>query len=255
MIRLSTLLILALGLEQAAFAESAESIAARASENSAFSASHSRATLQMVLYRDGSRYRERRLTVITHKSGSSRRSRVTFLGPADISGTKFLSLEPTAGDTQQFLYLPAFKKVKRIVGTERHKPFVQSDFSYADLEGFDADDWRWRSLPDGDYKGEGCFVLEAVPKNSVERDYGKVMIWVHKKNLVALAADYYDKPGATVIKRYWAEKLAKRDDRWIPTSSFLETSSERTKTELRVESIDFKSQVPESEFDQAALER
>ncbi|MBW2742169.1 MAG: outer membrane lipoprotein-sorting protein, partial [Deltaproteobacteria bacterium] len=59
---------------------------------------------------------------------------IRFTSPADIEGTGFLSIEKSEGETDQFLYLPSLRRTRRIVSSQKSNRFVNSDFTYEDME-------------------------------------------------------------------------------------------------------------------------
>lgn len=255
MARLVSLLTLVLAASPALAGPTAEEIADKATDSNMFGAQNGKTTIELVLFREGSLYRTRQVTATMKKVDKKLDSLIVFDSPAEMAGTKLLSVEETDGDAQQFLYLPAFKKVKRIVGAEKSKAFMQTDFTYKDLEGNETADWTWKFLPDADYKGSPCYVIEGLPKKKDQEDYGKMVMWVDKKHLVNVKSEFYDKDAAKVTKQFWVEKLEKKDDRWTAMDSFMESPLEKTKTQLKVKAVDYKTVIPPTVFDRAALER
>src|SRR5688572_16778316 len=190
--------------------EGAKGIATRALENNTFSAANARAEVALEVSKEGKVRRTRRITTKVKRKDGVVRSFVEFQSPADVAGTRFLSVEQKGNDAEQFIYLPAFKKVKRVVGSQRSKSFMGTDFSFSDLDGREVDDAEWMKLPDQQLGGQDCFVIQGVPKGSVEAEYGKTIFWVHKKYLVPMKIDFFDKDGKTVKKRFLVKKLEKK---------------------------------------------
>lgn len=239
-----------------AYAEkTAEQIADEALENNMFATDNSKATIEMEISKRGKVVRQRSINALVKRTDGLVKTFVEFVKPTDVAGTKFLSLEIGPGETQQYIYLPAFKKVKRVVGAQRGKSFMGTDFSYADLEGRDVSKTTWKRLPDDKVQGEDCWVIEGIPKNLDDEQYGKTIIWVHKANQIPLKSEFYDKKAATVVKRMTVNKLAKKDDRWIATDSVMVTLAKKSETRLKVTSIDLKAEIPEDALTREALER
>lgn len=235
---------------------SASEIAQRALENNSFSTSNARATVELDVQKDGKTVRSRRIiTKIKRKDGEVK-SFVEFTAPADVAGTKFLSLEKNSESAEQFIYLPAFKKIKRVVGAQKAGSFMGTDFSYADLDGRDVDDAQWSRQKDETIDGVDCWVIEGQPKKTDEDDqYGRTLIWVHKEHFLPMRIDFFDRDKTTVKKRLLVKKLEKKNERWIAAESVMATLSKSTETRLKLASVDFDTPIPDDEFSQRALER
>lgn len=233
---------------------SAEQIARQALDNTMFSSENSQATIELDVSKDGRLVRQRQLTAMVKRSRDGFiKSFVEFHQPADVAGTKFLSIEEQ-GETRQFIYLPAFKKVKRIVGAQRGQSFMGTDFSYSDLEGRDVGGWTWKLLPEQKVQGEAAWVIEGTPKTKSEQ-YGRLLLWVHKAHGIPLKSEFYDHSGKELVKRLEVQKLSKKDDRWITVDSVMTTPKKGTETRLKVVAIDLKSQIPDDRLTKEALER
>lgn len=247
-------LVLLLAAAPALAEPAAKDIAQRALDNAMFATENSHATIDLDVSKDGKTIRQRKIAAWVKRSEGRVRSFVEFQSPADVAGTKFLSLEEE-GETRQFIYLPAFKKVKRIVGAQRTQSFMGTDFSYADLEGRDVDRWNWKMLPEEQVQGQPTFVIEASPKDKEGTQYGRMVIWVHKTHGIPLKTEFFDAGGKEVVKRLEVQKLGKKDDRWITLDSVMETPKKRTQTRLKVVAIDLKSDIPDDKLTREALER
>jgi hypothetical protein len=236
-----------------ASAEEAKDIAQRALDNSMFSSENAQATIDLDVYKDGKPVRQRKISAFVKRKDGRVRSFVEFQAPADVAGTKFLSLEEE-GETRQFIYLPAFKKVKRIVGAQRSQSFMGTDFSYSDLEGRDVEDWKWKMLPDEPIQGQAAHVIEGVPSKVDDAQYGRMVIWVHKTHGIPLKTEFYDVTGKELVKKLEVQKLGKKDDRWITLDSVMQTPKKGTETRLKVVAIDLKSTIPDEKLTREALE-
>jgi len=166
-----------------------------------------------------------------------------------------LSMEISPGESQQFIYLPAFKKTKRIVGTQKGKSFMGTDFSYSDLEGRDVEATTWKQLPDEKIQGEDCHVIEGRPKNLADEQYGRTVLWIHKKNKIPLRTDFYGRKAQVVLKRLSVNKLAKKNGQWIIMDSIMETISKKTQTRMKILAVDLKTVVSDEDLTREALER
>ena len=140
---------------------------------------------------------------------------VNFLSPADVRGTKTLLIEHSAGDDDIWIYLPAMKKVRRLVANNKKDSFVGTDFSYGDVIGHKVEDWTHKQLPPEKIDGRDCYVVESTPKRPEVADntgYSRRVSWIDEESYVALRGEIYDQSGA-LLKRTKAEDVQRVDSK------------------------------------------
>ncbi len=127
------------------------------------------------------------------------RALFAFLSPADIAGTAVLTWEQEEKD-DQWLYMPATKKMQRIASGSKKTYFMGTDFTYEDMEGEDIDNFNYKVLKTEsltvDRKKWSCWVIESVPANSQkkrESSYSKRVMWVDQKTFVTLKIEFFDR--------------------------------------------------------------
>ena len=236
--------------------ETAEEIAARALENNFMSTNDAQAEVVLQVSKKGKVVRTRRIISKTRRREQETRSLVAFESPAEVAGTKFLSIEKKGEPTQQFLYLPAFKKVKRVVGAQRNRSFMGTDFSYADLEGREVSESNWKRLEDSQISKVPVYVIEGRPKQVKDEPYGRSVWYVHRKHLVPMRIDFFDAAQPDVLKKQLkVKRLERRSGRWLATDSVMATIKKKTATRLKLIRIDFDTPLTDAELSRAALER
>lgn len=123
---------------------------------------------------------------------------IVFEQPRDVRGTALLThtnIEPQ--DDDQWLFLPAIKRVKRISSSNRTGKFVSSEFSYEDLGGQEVDDFTYNYLRDEPCKniaGETCFVVERFPAND-KSGYSKQVSWIDQAEYRLDHVEFYNRRG------------------------------------------------------------
>ena len=142
---------------------------------------------------------ERSLTILSKKYPHDlTHMLIRFTSPQNINGTGILIYEnPDRGD-DQWLFLPALKKVKKISSSERSHRFMGSEFAYEDLRGEERRDFSYNLLHTEQLDGHDCFVIEAMPKSerkSSETGYSKRIQWIRKDIFFRTKTEYYDKSG------------------------------------------------------------
>jgi hypothetical protein len=165
---------------------------------------------------------------------------VSFLSPSDVRGTTTLLVEHSAADDDMWVYLPAMKKVRRLVASNKKDSFVGTDFSYGDVIGHRVEDWNHRLVREDKADGRDCYVIESTPKRPEVADntgYSKRTTWIDKESYVALRGEIYDLNGE-LLKKTAAEDVQRVDaknNRYQPMKLIGENvqTSHRTVIELK----------------------
>ena len=118
-----------------------------------------------------------------------------FDKPRDVKGTVLLSYSHSQKPDEQWLYLPALKRVKRISSRNKSGPFMGSEFSYEDLSSFELDKYRYKYLGEDTYEGEKVFIVESIPQYS-NSGYSKIIILINQQNYTLAKNDFYDRKGS-----------------------------------------------------------
>ncbi len=121
-------------------------------------------------------------------------SLLLFDSPLDVKGTQFLSLSHKQGDDDQWLYLPALKRVKRISAANKGGAFMGSEFSYEDMGAPEVEKYTYRYLRDEDYQTRPSFVLERYPVDEHSL-YRRQVAWVDKELYIPWKIEYYNRRG------------------------------------------------------------
>lgn len=98
-----------------------------------------------------------------------------FLSPAEVRGSGLLGLKSQASE-DQWLYLPALKRSRRIAPGNKSDSFMGSEFTYEDLQGYGLEDWTYRSLGQEQVDGSLCEMIEASPLKP--SGYRRRILWI-----------------------------------------------------------------------------
>lgn len=134
--------------------------------------------------------------------GDGDKSLTVFDTPRDVKGTAFLTYSHALVPDEQWIFLPALKRVKRISSSNKSGPFMGSEFAYEDISSFEVPKYNYLYLRDEVLDGQDCFVLETHPlyKHS---GYTKSYIWIDKEEYRIQKIDFYDRKDALLkILRY-----------------------------------------------------
>ena len=119
-----------------------------------------------------------------------------FDNPKDVKGTAFLTHSHKIGDDDQWLYLPALKRVKRISSRNKSGSFMGSEFSYEDIASQEVEKYTYRWLRDENYDGRECFVSERYPVDKKNSGYSRMVSWIDKEEYRPFKVEYYDRKNA-----------------------------------------------------------
>ncbi|NIM99764.1 MAG: outer membrane lipoprotein-sorting protein [candidate division Zixibacteria bacterium] len=174
----------------------------------------SSADLKMTLINASGGKRERQLTFASKTDAEdNRKMLLRFLSPGDVAGTGFLSIEYSDRDDDNWLYLPALRKTRRIAGSDKTDKFVGSEFTYEDMDTEDLNAYSYKLVASDTLDGVEAWVIEAIPtdaKKIKETAYSKRMLWVDKTHHLWIQVKYYDKEGA------YSKVLRATDIRQVP---------------------------------------
>ncbi len=134
------------------------------------------------------------ITEIREKKNDGDQSISTFQWPADVKGTRMLTWSHKTGDDDQWLYLPALKRVKRISSRNKSGAFMGSEFSYEDLGSQEVEEYTHAFLADAEWEGRPCWKQERTPV-SKKSGYSKEIVWIDKEYMNPLRIEYYDRKG------------------------------------------------------------
>ncbi len=159
----------------------------------------SASSLTMKLINEKGQERVRKVSYWEKKDkDDNRNTLVKFLLPADVKGTGLLTLEHKGSEDDQWLYLPAMRKTRRISASDKGDSFMGSDFTYEDMERDDLDEFEYKLLGAADAAGEPCYKIEGIAvseSKKKETSYNKREFWIRKSDYVLLKINYYNKKG------------------------------------------------------------
>ncbi len=213
----------------------------------------SQSSCRMLLINKEEKKRERRLTIYSMEDDKARYNFVRFLAPKDIAGTGFLIISYHDGREEQFLYLPALKRTRRVAGSFRFHRFVNSDFIYEDFERHHPDKYFYKLLGEEEYAGQTCYVVKSWPKNKKMSAYSYWVEWITKEFLI-IRIDYYDRKGR-LWKRFKANKW-QRIQGYLTLLDFqMEDLLKKHRTQVLVDTIVYDQGLDPQIFTRRNLER
>jgi len=210
------------------------------------------ATAQMVLINKNGTKRVRHLITKRLETSGLERQLIRFTVPAEIEGTGFLTVEKPGWKTEQFLYLPALKRTRRIVSSQKSQRFVNSDFTYEDLERHPVDRYTHKLTGSENFNSLDCHVLESSPKPGTQSQYSRTISLIARNALVPVQVKYYDKKG-NHIKTYTVLKLEKIQGFWTEMITAMEDHERDHKTYLKQEKVTYNTAIKTADLSREAL--
>ena len=186
--------------------------------------------------------------------GDGDKSLVVFDKPRDVKSTALLNFTHKTGADDQWLFLPALKRVKRISSANKSGSFMGSEFAYEDVTSQEVEKYTYKWIRDETLDGLECFVFERYPayKNS---GYTRQVVWLDKKEYRMLKIDFYDRKNSllkTQTFRGYNQYLGKF---WYPDEMFMLNHQTGKSTLLKWSDYKFKVGFKDRDFNKNSLKR
>jgi len=224
------------------------------------------ADMTMILIDRKNNQRIRKIKSYSKDYGEDTKNISFFLTPADVRNTTFLSFDwddPNKED-DNWLYLPALRKVKRISAGNKKDSFMGSDFSYADMNGMEIEEWNYKFLKKSVMiDGKDHWVIAGIPKKKFrkkvikETGYLKSITWVRKDIFMSVKSKIWVKKGKK-IKYFKALSLKKIQGIWTAEKVEMITTKRKKQehaTVLLLENTIYNKGVDDSFFTTQRMER
>ncbi|MCG9597903.1 outer membrane lipoprotein-sorting protein [Vibrio sp. Isolate25] len=213
------------------------------------------ATMQMILKnaQGESSTREMRLKSL-EVADDGDKGLTIFDQPRDVKGTAFLNHSHTIDADDQWLYLPALKRVKRISSRNKSGPFMGSEFAYEDLSSFELEKYTFHYLRDERVNGSDTFVLKQIPtdKNS---GYTKQQVWLDKEHYRPIQIEFYDRKGSLLKTLKFDDYQLYLDKYWRAHKMAMTNHQTGKSTLLTTSNLQFQTGLSERDFEKNILKR
>ncbi len=177
-----------------------------------------------------------------------------FERPRDIKGTAVLIHSKVVEDDAQWIFLPAFKRVKRISSTNKSTPFMGSEFSYEDLSSQELEKYENHYVRHDACDDKECDVIERVP-NFPHSLYSKLVVYVDKKDNRYRKIIYFDKKGKKIKTQTLSDYKLYSDRYLLPNKMVMVNHKNGKKTTMLWEDIKLKTNIVKRHFNVSALKR
>jgi len=214
------------------------------------------ANMQMILMNRRGQKSERKIRIRTLQvKDDGDKSLTIFDTPRDVKGTAFLNFTHKVGDDDQWLYLPALKRVKRISSRNKSGSFMGSEFSYEDISSQEVEKYTYKWIRDETHEGRECFVIEYYPVDKKNSGYTRQVTWIDKKEYRVWKVEYYDRKNS-LLKTLTVKGYQKYLDRyWRCDEMFMINHQTGKSTRLVMSDYKFRTGLKDSDFNQNSLRR
>jgi len=210
--------------------------------------------LTMTLINKSGDQRVRKIKQFTKDLGDLEKSIMFFLSPADVKNTSFMSWTYDSDQSDdQWIYLPALKKTKRISSDSKSDYFMGSDFTYDDLGDRKLEDDTHKLLREETMDGKECYVVESLSKDE-DYMYSKTVVWVNKSNFIGVQKEFYDED-EDLLKVLAIKEVEEISGIWVITNSEMKNVQKNHRTTMVLNNIQINTGMSESKFSERMMMR
>jgi len=186
--------------------------------------------------------------------GDGDKSLTIFNSPRDIKGTAFLSFTHALVPDEQWLYLPALKRVKRISSSNKSGPFLGSEYAFEDLTSFEVAKFSYKYLRDEMVDDIACFVIELTPKYK-HSGYTREVVWIDQLRYIVIKVDYYDRKKSLLKSQTFKGYKQYLNQYWRAGEQLMTNHQNGKSTELLWDDYRFGMGLTNRDFDKNTLKR
>ncbi len=219
-------------------------------------------TMEMTLIDKHGAKRIRTMKKYAKDKGLDTQSLIFFITPANVKNTAFLTYDydDSSKDDDQWLYLPALKKTKRVASSDKSSSFMGSDFSYSDMTSPDINNYSYSIAKESEVRNQKVWIIERIPKTKKiieETGYTKSYMFVRMDNFVVVRALHILKENGK--KKYLdVKRLEEIDGILVASEIEMKTTKDKTtlhKTVLKLENVKFNQDLDDSFFSIRRIEK
>ena len=203
--------------------------------------------------------------VLTNKNGKMRTSEIRsyskdsnkkqilwFLAPADDKGVAYLKIEHEDKNDDMKLWLPNFKKIRRISSRKKSESFMGSDMSYEDMTSRNLNEYTYLITGSEIINDKNCYILESTP-NGIKTEYSKHKSWITKDTYIPLKEESFDKNGKLLKNKSIVYQKIKKYN--IMKELHVKNVQRNHQTVLKFDNIEVDSGIEDNIFHEKNLKR
>ncbi len=211
--------------------------------------------MKMILRRSNGQETQRRLRLkLLEVPDDGDKGLTIFDEPKDVQGTTFLNYSHAAKPDDQWIYLPALRRTKRISSKKKTGRFMGSEFTYEDMSSFQLAKYDYKYLRDDSVDGQAVFVIESYPKDEFS-GYSKQINYIDQQEYRPLKVEFYDRRGELFKIMTMQDYQQFLDKYWRAGRAIMENQQTGKSTELVWQDYQFKVGLSAADFNKNVLDR
>ncbi|MBN1415688.1 MAG: outer membrane lipoprotein-sorting protein [Bacteroidales bacterium] len=213
-------------------------------------------TLKIYDAKGGERIRQ--VTTATKKFGETNKTMIKIIGPPEVKGTAILIFDHENISDDMWIYIPAIRRTRRIVNTEKGRSFMGSEYTNIDMSKPNLDDFQYRILGTENYEGALCWKIESVCKNETiedENGFSKKISYIQQGNYLCHKIEIYDLNGELHKTQYIRQYKKQPSGKYFAYHMEMKNEQNGRKSVLIVDKFQPGSDLPESAFTTSMLEK
>ena len=217
------------------------------------------ATLRLTITEKSGSERNRTISMTTKSFADGLEKRlVRFMEPADVRGTAMLIVDNRNSADEMWIYLPALKKTRRIVSSEKGKSFMSSEFTNADMSRPNLDDFTYTLLGEETINGKICWKVEALTKSrEMESEYGfkRRVSYIEKSTYLIQKSELYDRTDKLNKVMTLGDYRKQSNGLYFSYQMEMKNVQSNRRSEMKVKSFQLGSKLNENSFAVSSLEK
>lgn len=214
---------------------------------------HVTGDLEMILVNKAGKRKTRIMEVFAHEQeDDGDRTILLFKRPRDVQGTALLTHTHYNGINDQWIYLPAFKRTKRIADKSKTSPFMGSEFSYEDLASMELPMYDYQFIKDEQLGTVPCHLIALSPTypNSA---YSRFEVWVNQQEVRIEQIKFYDKNDKHLKTLTSRDYKKYKEKFWHPNTLTMVNHVNGKSTDLIIKNLDYQRPLPDQMFTTGSL--
>jgi outer membrane lipoprotein-sorting protein len=212
-------------------------------------------TLTMTLTnRNGQKTIRQMRSISMEVDGDGDKSTIIFDTPKDVKGTASMTYTHKVGDDDQWLYLPAINRVKRISSSNKSGPFMGSEFAFEDLSSQEVEKYTYEYISEENVNDVTCFKVERYPLSKTS-GYKRNVVWFNKSNYRPEKIEFYDRKDALLKTLVYSDYEQHLSNYWRAHTMKMVNHQNGKETLLKFSEMKFGINLTDEDFSQNSLKR
>jgi hypothetical protein len=202
--------------------------------------------------------RLRTLSTASKKFGDVSKMIMKFIEPADVRGTTLLVFDNANKDDDLWIYMPALRKTRRIVSSEKGKNFMGSEFTNADMSKPNIEEFNYKILGDESVDGKPCWKIESTCKDETLADqygFSKRISSIEKGNYLAHKVEYFDLEGELLRVETIKDYKKQANGTYFAFYMEMKNVQNNRRSVMTIDKFQLGSALSEAQFSPAMIEK